>query len=474
MTASAAATAQESDLASAFARIATLCAEQQLAVPDVAAFHLATFPSDSRVGLFATPGSPVAELFEALTGVRPDENDLHSSIPEAARDTLLFSAALYGTVYSAATGAEGWIERVAFPVVVTPAAAVLGKWEVDLMTTLAGQRRPFAVVVLGLDGGDPAGLIDEIERYKLAPLRRDLGEFPAVMAASTAAAAAELRRRIEPRIGSAKARLLVRVAGAWLAEIERAVAAGIASDRARAARFARVETHLAEHTAALNDSASHETVAAINRLHRCFDVLQEACTDAAREFAARVARPGGAWSEALAPLRRAWDALDDALGAAPIDLARRLQARISGQCTEFCRAYADVVEPPTPGSMTISVPENARERPIASSYPRVEQLTRDDTSRVGTNVEQELAAALLAVIAAEVRPIFLRTAAALHDDVAPALAAEVQRVVLAFQRHVTASVEQARAALRWDGAQRAVRALREEWSRLDDGVEGIT
>ena len=210
-----------------FPRLLAFAERHGLPIPEEAQ----SYATEPRVALFALPGT----------------------------DNEWLRAALGVSVVIAADSphADVLLERVALPIVVTPAVAAFGMVETHSMRRLTARGRPFAVVIDGLravNGAKRPEFLADIEQFALAPLRAELGDFPLFFDCSDLA---PLRAWIADTVEEAHRRRVELIASDLLADLRVQMAARIAHEEARRTRLARVGWHLG----ALVDYVAHDVPA---------------------------------------------------------------------------------------------------------------------------------------------------------------------------------------------------------------------
>jgi hypothetical protein len=461
--------------AEAFARLDELCKAHGLGVPAVALFHRQSFPAESRVGLFAPPGSGGASLFESLTGVAVLESDARGRIPEATRGTSLVSFALCGAVGRAAESAE-WLECVALPVIVTPAAAVLGKTEVGMMRMLSARGRDFAVVVLGMNGSEPDAL-REIEAFRLRPLTAELGRFLSIVDDGTRDVSKELWSWAESRLERAKRRQLALTAEQWLDGIEQQVAENVAEDERKATRIAHIDAHREALTHYLRDVPDREIGALVKELREERDALEDASVATAQRLAAWLVTPSGSWRREVAALDTAWKEFIERCRGAVRLFGDAVGSSINRQIDEFVRAYG--VNKP----MTItSAIETATDLSTGADPNAVERYASECTSRYVTGpirrsavgnktLGDEVTQGFYAAVVEPARKLLAVALAHLEREAKPTADKAVREIVDEFDACARESLRAARAALVWNDVRNDVKRRREEWSILTAATE---
>lgn len=469
-------TVNETELTAAFERIHVLCETRDLAIPELASFHRQTFPSESRVGLFAPPGSGVMALYGSLTGVVLQERDARATIHEAARGTSLVSLALCGTIDSGVAPAE-WLDRVAVAVVVTPAAAVLGKTEVGMMRQLAACGRDFAVVILGIDGVDAAArdaALREIENFKLRPLEAEIGPFLSIVDDGTKDVAAELWQWADARIVRGKTRQIALVATKWLDDLGPSVEAHFDADGRRAARLGHVDVHREALGHYLRDAPARESAALVQRLRAAQEALDDACAAAAETFAAWLADPRGSWRKPLQALHAAKETFTNDVRDLAGLLARGVGAHVDDQVGRFCSAYGDVVEPLTVGPIAPQLTDVGSSRDlfantddIAQDYVRnyVSGPIRRSASKNAT-LREEITDALTSAVRGAASTTLARALSELDSVLRPAVERDVENFVQVFDNHVRNCIAGVRKTLVWSEVRTELHTLREEWTRF--------
>jgi hypothetical protein len=305
---------------------------EQGEVSGVVAFWRERFARESRLLTCGPVGSRVEAVLAALTSARVDEARLHRRICEVRPDPAggsepdgidvvpgdpfagaLVSAAVYGTAAMDpdALPLADWLDRVALVAVVSPAPAVLGKLEIELMERLTREGRGFCVLITRLEGSDEerAELRAEIEEHKVEPLRDELGGFEVFYAGDEEDPALRdgLAAWVRPRLDSEHLSQLHRVVARWTAELRSGLEARAAGERRIAARLDFLAGHLEDQIGRLRDLVSQESTAMENRV-----------------------------LEAVSAAR---------LASAPGELARRVRERFAVQIREFCEAYRDLLPP---------------------------------------------------------------------------------------------------------------------------------
>jgi hypothetical protein len=326
---------------------------EQGEVPGVVAFWRETFAQERRLLTCGPVGSRVEAVLAALTGARVDEARLHRRICEVRPDPAggsepdgidvlpgdlfagaLVSAAVHGTAAMDpdALPLADWLDRVALVSVVSPAPAVLGKLEIELMERLTREGRGFCVVITRLEGSDEEHA--EIEEHKVEPLREELGGFEVFYVAEEGGPALRdsLAAWVLPRLDSEHLSQLHRVVARWTAELKSGLEARAAGERKIAARLDFLAGHLEDQVGRLRDLVTQERTAMDNRVLEAVRALEKA-----RDEAVLTGRPAG--------MGTAREELAARQVSAPGELVRRVRERFAGQIREFCEAYRDLLPP---------------------------------------------------------------------------------------------------------------------------------
>jgi hypothetical protein len=402
-------TDQHAALSAALSHLDAFCAAHGLSAPDLVKFWLRTFAGPPRVGLFAVAGADAAGLLRALSGAAAGA-DLSDWICEAgpsyAERGLLFSdgsaaaaqgggaaapaaappavltvrgvqlggalisVAPYGVVRKnpAALTPEAWLERIALPVVVTPAAAAAGQLEAELARLLSKEGREFAVIVTGVGAGDQAerdSFVREIEEFKFRPLRREVGDFVTLFDESPTGTRQTLGDWVARNGATEKAAQLVRAVTPWLSRVADEIDGRVESERWQSERLDFLLAHAREQFGYLSDLVPHEGLALQNRLYGELAELSRECGHAASLFARWVRMPAGDRRGALAGLWSAWGGFASRLGSTSADLLAAVNAKHEELSQEFARAYAEHL-----GVLQF--------KPLATSFERYNQQVGSD------------------------------------------------------------------------------------------------
>jgi hypothetical protein len=542
---------QHAELSAALSSLEAFCAEHGLSVPDLVQFWLRTFAGAPRVGLFAVAGTDAAGLLRALSGAEPgaDLNDwICEAGPSHAERGLLFSdgstrparsgdtaanAALpalltlrgehlggalvsvapYGVVRKnpSALTPEAWLERVALPVIVTPAEAAAGKLEAELARLLAKRGRAFALVVTGLGAGEQAerdSFVREIEEYKLRPLRREAGDFVTLFDAAPAGPRPALGDWVARNAEPEKAAQLVRAVTPWLSRVADEIDGRVESERRQSERLDYLLAHAREQFGYLADLVPHEGLALQNRLHGELAELSRECGRAASLFARWVRVPAGDWRETLAGLWDAWGRFASRLGSTPADLLSAVNAKHEELSQEFTRAYAEhlsglqfkpldaaferyqqqvggdlpqaeaefrrPVERLARRYVSLLHPEKAAgggQHPSPEGQHEQQGGLRDTAERTvvridPTRIEREMLDALLVLVERVPTAMLRRASDLLSREVIPTLRAGHMAALEGFMREVGERVAAAKQRHAWARRRADFNKLRERWEAL--------
>lgn len=225
-------------------RLQDLATAYGLDVPPIVAFHAAHRGDQPRACVFTPVGAGAESLLASLEG---------NASP------VQWSIAVCGAIGSHDDAITDSLVRVDVPLIATSADAPFGNVETDLIRRAAARGLPFAVALLGLDG---RGFLDEIETYRLTPLRAELGDFPMFVDDPPA-----LRTWVESHAGEGRRRQFAAATTEWRDALQAELARRREKDDLRAARIERVEIHLAELAAYMRDLLQRDLpVPALNAL----------------------------------------------------------------------------------------------------------------------------------------------------------------------------------------------------------------
>lgn len=312
---------------------------------------------EKRLCLWGVPGSGVEVLLQEMCGVRLSSQDLRGEVveiqpgidggylredgtwecnerpPNSVRwingrtfANHIVSAILDGVPAARALDPNIWLNRVTAAVVLTPASAALGNSEVSLLRRLATVACPYFLLVTGLNGlddSDREAFCQEIEKFKVGPLRRELGLAEVLYVG-------ELRNDqkllqtlagwIEVRSDLALKRLLSRAAGLLFENAENILLGRITAGERLSSRVARIREHAEDQIRRLEDHVSLE----VQRLKSGILLVANEGRDL----------PFPAWCQAVDSALQGLEYLGDVI-----------YRTYRSEVTEFCRAYGDFLAP---------------------------------------------------------------------------------------------------------------------------------
>jgi hypothetical protein len=394
---------------------ASFCREKRFDIADEVLFWLAEGDRAPRLALVGPPGSGLPEVLKLISGAAHTEAELRRAAIELDPDAVAAenlwgdgqrtpaSVALANRAHGAAvcptvvplryrvcavlsaTSADGdrlsvdaWLERVALAIVVTPATAALGTVELSLLRKLRCARRPLFLLVSQFAGASPEdeqSFAAEIDQYKIAPCRAELGNLAACMMPLSPATPAKLLAALEPwlaeHLAQAHWRQLQRVGERWFEALLEEAERRAEAEREQRRRLDQLGQHVNILVARLGDVVSTEGLRVQNAIDAAYGRLEEECARSAHAFARWLDDPVGSREALFVDLWRAWevvhDQVGDALGTAHAQAVKRLNEEISS----FQRTYAEILP------ATVLAIADLQVQSVADALAHWEALDRD-------------------------------------------------------------------------------------------------
>ncbi|MGA8806607.1 MAG: hypothetical protein WB973_01930 [Thermoanaerobaculia bacterium] len=404
-------------------------------------------------------------------------------------DVLAYSLVIGGAVPSLSTEPlEPWIDCIDLAVIATPTSAVLGKLETDVLRRLAKDGRAFAVVILGSSGvtaREREEFLVEVERFTLPSLREELGPFPVFVMGQVSEAqegVEDLRQWIAEHVEDARTLQLTLVATSWLEEMRSTAALRVAEDSVRASWLDHVERHLREHVVAVSEATDDAHLHLVNEVSAHMDKLDGGCASVAEAITRWLLENSGGRQTALATIERTWQQVVNELHCARV--AAAIDRRISEDCRQFCRAYADVV--PEITVPRIVVPADAVVFDGNALLDRVEQMAGEYESRYVTgpfreatrkipskDLQAEIEKALLDIVTTDGRLTVDRFLRQLADVELPRFSGQMHALLDVFEREAEASIQRHRDRLTGQRLKNAVDDLRGRWDRIAASLRAV-
>jgi len=381
----------EISLLERLSHLLTFARRESLPLPENVQYWQAAYGKEHRMVLFGPVGSRLNDVLLQIA-----DPIAGTSLSGVQVSVLLLGAV--GVEPPRVSDSQG--ELADLVGIVSPASAFLGQIETDRIELFYRQGRSFCLLVTGLEG-DPAeraAFREELEQFKIAPLRSRVGPFE-VFGADEGDLRDRLATWVESHRDTEHLGQLARVVDGWMAEMTEALALRVAADSRIDADLAFIAGHLDDQIGRLGDILSQERMAGANRLRSALEDLSDACHTGAARFAEWLRKPKGDWRESLADVWAAWSTLAEHVQTAEVALAQRLMVSLVGQMQEFRERYRSELAPweleglaPLPPSALVQVEDSG----YASARAQIEGLSRPKS-------EKELLDALLAEVASSAR-----------------------------------------------------------------------
>lgn len=475
------------ELRSCFADAVALARASGQTVPAVAEFWQRHFGSRRSVAVCGCVGSDVGKVFEDLTEVAVTDATLRQhpveadSIPEPrwlsldgtltpytapmphegdwakqVPGRILGGASVCAVLLDASptgrqTRPHEWPDRCGIAIVVSSAATLLGSPETRIIEILSAAHRELLLVVTGLSEA-PASRKDdafaEMERRRIAPLRKRVGEFPVVQRDENRewidyAHAWALRTADRAAITQS-----ISVFMEWTDRWLLCVREQMDEERRVAERLTAICDHLALQHDRYGDVLSRAVTKAVLSIERARDNLALAARSVPHDHAGNGNDTLDQAELRLCHVREAWEGLSDVIHG----VTRQVQEEIADEwlddSTRFSRAYAPPISERPLRLQAVPLPV------VSCAVERWDELSWDDIVALAERAcwQQEEAESSMTQMATDLVAAYLAPAAdrvveALKRDATTVLSPHAMGAAHSWSAAIAGELESAGAAL---------------------------
>lgn len=283
-----------------------------------------------RVGIFSPIDKLATKFFNLvanaslqedllLTGVYEVSSNSNETLPFqgvqilSAPHTNLFT---YSLVVFGAKPNSGlpenisWLDFVATAIIISPAHAVLGRYEVELIEKLLANRRLPLLIITHMEGDneeDYQEVKDEIEKYKLIPLQRKMGLFPVLYSIkeddnSIQQAITEAEDWLVNNIQHELIRQIINIGHQGLKEAETVLADRLAQNSKAIKQLTHFTNTLNIKCIYFTDLASRQTICVTNSLYEQMEIVLNDCISLSHNFTLWLYQSQGNWNDFIIPI----------------------------------------------------------------------------------------------------------------------------------------------------------------------------
>lgn len=237
-----------------------------------------------------------------------------------------------------------WVEYVSVAIIVSPANALLGKVEVDLIEYLGEKKRLPLLMVTGIDGDDEddcAKCINEISKSsKVISLKNKIGDFPILYSmcndeGSLQNTVLHAQNWLNKSIGNEMIRQVFNIGLACLSQAKIALDNRVLQNTSAIESLDYVLNHLDIQCKYFRNIVFHQITHVVNSLYEHLELTLNDCINLSEEFVSWMRKPSGNWNSFIIPLEKRFNLLQQKYS----DIPQEMVNIINKEFNKFIKSY---------------------------------------------------------------------------------------------------------------------------------------
>ena len=258
---------------------------------------------------------------------------------------------------------EEWLGLCGLTIVVSPITAFLGKRESTVIKQFANEHRNSLLLITKLQEApvdERDEILSEMDRCRIAPLRRSVGDFPVIIHDENGEWIDHVRDWSSRLANQASLMQPIRIFEEWTGQWKVCLREQVAEEHLTASRLADIRSHLELQLSRYSDIFSKATAKpAISIAEQQNDFLA-AAQKTAEELLRYAADPLRSPELCLRHIRDPWECMDATIHGIADHMQQEIADEWLDESVRFCRVYAPVISERALTLKPISLPNTSR------------------------------------------------------------------------------------------------------------------